>query len=392
VFYCLKMTKHAYFSTVYVHKRRRLDHQNRDLGVVEGTGFCDFFPNNLDVVPWTVFRQEFQPSSIADGPFSTFMTRYLLGLKRGSRTRLLHGPWVMKGGRLMQTSGMHARGEKKPPFLKKDLDVGYYIVDADVNEVFRTSPRLSFAIASTAVITNKSKSVTLPHVDQDNAFFFMVKGSKTFRCSTSLDKQVTRHGDFTSPNKASGTLFDIVLKEGDVLFVPHHRHHCVHSEPNSIGISVTVLNNTQRESTLKVQKRRNTEDEFVTYGSLNQSQLDIDAVVQRLSKEVASPQSSVASKQYEHDDPSMAEPEANVNDLLEPSMAKGATNQSRLLVPPTTVAKINTMGTSSQMVVNAATLNSRCTKLATTLTVLDSGCQRSVTQVIKFDMYLRTLH
>ena len=76
------------------------------------------------------------------------------------KTMLVHGSCVMNAGRLMLTSVMHARGEKKLPFSKKDLDVGYYVIEAAVNEVFRTPPKLSFTIGPTTVWSRQQLLVT----------------------------------------------------------------------------------------------------------------------------------------------------------------------------------------------------------------------------------------
>ena len=250
----------------------------------------------MSVAPWTVFRREFKPSMVADEPFLKFLVRYLLNLKKGSPTRLVHGSWEMIDGRLMQKTGMYGRGDKKPPFTKVDLNVGYYVVDAPVNDVFTTPPQLPFNIASTAVFVNKSRSVTIAHVDQDDAIFFMVKGSKTFRCTTNLATTTPRPELLTSPQPVSAPLFDIVLKEGDVLFVPHNRVHSVHSDPNSIGISVTVI----EKKSAKVPSKRRRRPELETNASLKDTQREIDAVVQHLSTVIRSPVQSFPSDNDNH--------------------------------------------------------------------------------------------
>ena len=377
----------AYITTGSVPKRPRRV-QSRVLGVVDGTGFSNFFPENLDVTPWTIFRQEFQPLSIADGPFSTFMAGYLLGLKKGSRTRLAHGTGVMHEGRLVLTSVLHARGERKPPFSQKDLDGGYYVVDADVKEVFRNPPQLSFAIGIATVILNKQRSVTAPHVDLDNAFFFMVKGSKTFRCSTSIAKKVTRPEGFTSPHRASAPHFDIVLQEGDVLFVPHHRHHCVHSEPNSIGISVTVIKPTQRDLSINAQKSRGRERDFVTNAHLKQSAIEIAAVVRNMSKEVKSPLPSVQSECEDLNEPSMDSPTISVTNAPneKPSIPLND------LEPSSSSVEKPDPTASSQSIVNASTPTSRGTIMMTNTSPPDNRPERSLTQVCKVNISIISLH
>ena len=194
-------------------------------------------------IPWTLFPGEFNVNDLKSPNLRKYLEEILLKFKASDAVRLTSGPLVLRDKTIFQKRAFTHGDAMKPPFSKNVFRLQYFLVDIDPEEIFIRIPIFPWELMTCTVILNKLQAVTVAHVDQDPAFFVMVQGRKRFRfLKSSFCGPLTADQQDVMTKRESGDprIFDVDLSPGDILFVPKKMYHCVHSEPNSIGISFTV--------------------------------------------------------------------------------------------------------------------------------------------------------
>ena len=201
--------------------------------------YCTFTPGSPPT--WTQFETKFDLGSMRlQSDSFEGQLRYMLTDSQCPKHIVIARLHLTTKGGVARIAGT-TRSEYKPPFGDDVLAQPYLAIDVRLDDIFSTVPQVTGEIGSCTVFMNNLPSVTSTHEDMEHAMFFMIKGRKVFRCLASHSPTRPEVPMFKpSSQRCPRGWFDIELKPGSVLSVPPRRWHCVWSDEDSIGVSVTI--------------------------------------------------------------------------------------------------------------------------------------------------------